>query len=189
MLVKNKKAIIYIFIIFISIFSIFSQINSGIIKAQNLQELNGDKLTMEPLAESQDQYLILAKGNALLKYNEMTIKGENAEFNTLKGTILFNNNIVFDSANYKMTGNKLTGNINDNKFTISGNSSFSSDNIEAESDKIIYNQSEEMAYLEGDVNGQQNGREFSAEKISIDLSTEKIELSGNAKLIFPDKGE
>jgi len=46
-----------------------------------------------------------------------------------------------------------------------------------------------MAYLNGNVNGKQNGREFSAQKISIDLASEKIELSGNAKLVFPDKGE
>ena len=189
MIVKNKKAIIYILAISVLIISVFSPLKSDLIKAQNLQELSGDKLTMEPLSENEDEYLILAKGNALLKYKDMTISGQSSEFNTLKGSILFNNNVVFESDNYQIKGDKLKGNIDEEEFTVSGNSTFVSENIEATADEIVYNQSEEMAYLKGNVNGKQNGREFSAENISINLASEKIELSGNAKLVFPEKGE
>ena len=86
-------------------------------------------------------------------------------------------------------GKELSGNVDKEKFTITGNTLFKSNEIEANADKIIYDMTEEMAYLEGNVKGKQNDRKFSAEKISIDLKKEKIELSGKAKLIFPDRGE
>jgi len=189
MIVENKKYKIYIFVIVMLITGIFIPLKSDLIMAQSLQELSGDKLTIEPLADNKNEYLILAQGNAFLKYKDIIISGLNAEFNTLKGTILFNDNVIFESKNYEIKGDKLSGNIDNEEFTVSGNSSFNSENIEATADEIIYNQSEEMAYLKGDVSGKQNGREFSAQKISIDLANEKIELTGNARLIFPDKGE
>lgn len=70
-----------------------------------------------------------------------------------------------------------------------GNVNFLSAEIEAQSDKLTYNLEEEMAYLEGNVSGKQNERRFSAEKITINLTTNKVELSGGAKLIFPNRSE
>lgn len=217
-LIKENVIIKYLIFAIISIF-IFSVAVTAASSSGNMGgELNGEKLIIEQIEGTSDQYIVKAEKNAVMKNKEITIKGDFARFNTNNRQVYFEDNVQLRNDSYLLAGNKLNGNLNDEEFSMEGDVKLTGDELKitagsmiyqhsiqkavltdkpfieyrkfkAESKKITYNMEDNKIYLTGDVSGKQNDREFSAEKVTIDLDKQKIEMSGGARFIFPDRGE
>lgn len=145
---------------------------------------------MEPYRELRSEQIFAdlnrdhfkANGSVKIKYDETTnISGEHLDWESQTERINLTGDVIVNYSEWKMTGEKIEGNINSGLFTIYGPVQAISKENCMRAGRVIFDRTiEKITLLENPVviNGK---NELSATEIVYDLKTKKVSASGLVK--------
>ncbi len=172
--------------IFIALVMMLVLIGQTGVLAQGVQELTADSLQLVKLDE--DNYKVIAKANVRLLYNDLVLTAEGSGLiNRKTGDLNFEQDVKLVYQNYTISGQEMTGNIDAEKFVFSGEPTITGENLNAQAEQITYLAAKDLILLEGNASGIRNGQRFQAEKATFNLATENVDLTGQAKIVFPEE--
>ncbi len=204
---KNKTLIVLLTILILT---------CAVFSASAERELSGDKLDFVPVGEG---YSFTAVGNVELIYDDITLRSAGrGSYDQTTGDIRFEDEVELFYLDYEAYAGLLYGNINkevfhlrenpeilgpeshlkgdeidvyraEQKIEIRKNAYLDYQNLQANSEKIDYFMDREIIILDGNVEGTRNGQKFSAEKVTVDLAEEKVNMEGQATVVFPQEEE
>lgn len=192
----------------------FLIITAAVFSVSAERELSGDKLDFIPTGEG---YSFTAVGNVELIYDDITLRSVGrGSYDQTTGDIHFEDEVELFYLDYEAYSDLLYGNIEqevfhlrenpeilgpdshlkgdkidvyraEQKIEVRENTYLDYQNLQAYSEKIDYYMDREIIILEGNVEGTRNGQKFSAEKVTVDLVEEKVNMEGQATVVFPQE--
>ncbi len=157
------------------------------VEAQTYRDLEGDEIYITTLEEG--EYLIEARGNARFFSEDMEITGDEADFDSLAGEVIFRGDVEFDSAEMLVTSRHMIYYIDEERAVFTGEPDLEYIDLYAEAEEIEYLLGEDKAYLTGGVEGTRARDEFEADRVEVDLVEEKVDLLGQARVRMLDEEE
>ncbi len=149
-----------------------------------VREISGDELEITALED--DEYIFEARGNALLKLDEIEVSGDLGEFHSLEQEARFFDNVVLIGPDMRIEAEELIYELIAERGIMTGRPRVQYGELDATSDEVEYLMAEEMVYLRGNVEGRRGRQEFSSDVVEVNLAEDKIKLSGQARMQLPE---